>query len=235
MRVLAIETATARGSVAVVGPEGVLAQTSARTAGHLEWLVGAIAETLAQAGLAQTDVDGVAVSIGPGSFMGLRVGVTTASTWAAAANRPVVGVSTLEALAAGSCRAVATGGLVLAALDARRGEIASALFRCSGRGHERVCERLSDDLLAAPANLPDHLPPLTTPVVVVGDALERHATAIATALAPWASAAAPELWWPRAAEVGTLGRDRLLRGEHVDPFHLVPRYTREPDARDFRR
>jgi len=234
MRVLAIETATAVGSVAVVGPQGVLAQTSARTAGHLEWLVGAIAETLAQAGLARADVDGVAVSIGPGSFMGLRVGVITASTWAAAANRPVVGVSTLEALAAGTCRAVATG-LVLPALDARRGEIASALFRCSGSAHEGTGERLCDDLLAAPANLPDLLPSLTTPVVVVGDALERHATAITTALAPWATAAASELWWPRAAEVGTLGRDRLLRGEHVDPFHLVPRYTREPDAREFTR
>ncbi len=237
MRVLAVETATAQGSVAVVGPHGVLAERSARVAGeHLEWLMSAIAEVLSDARLPVDEIDGLAVSIGPGGFMGLRVGLMTASTWAAATGRPLVGISTLEVIAAGVADQAGpsptAAGLVLAAIDARRGEVAAALFRC-GPPRDLAPARLTPDVLTPPSAIGDRLPVITEPLVVAGDALERHHAAITGALAPWATPAPHDRWSPRASVGGVLGRIRLLRGDRDDPLHLVPHYAREPDAKEF--
>ncbi len=233
MRVLAIETATPQGSVAIVGPDGVLAERSARVpGGHLEWLVDAIAAMLAEARLSQDAIDGLVVSTGPGSFSGLRIGLMTASAWAVATGRPLVGVSTLEVIAAGVAGEAAPpdGGLVLAALDVRRGEIATALFRRDGQA-----ARVTPDLILTPAGLRDRLPPIAGGVVVAGDALERHQAAIIDALAPWGAPAPRDCWWPRASIGGALGRARLLGGDRDDPLNLAPRYAREPDARELPR
>lgn len=235
MRVLAIETATAHASVAVVGPQGILAERSASaTGGHLEWLMGAISSVLADADLAAGDIDGLVASMGPGSFMGLRVGLITASTWAKTTGRPVIGVSTLEVIAAGARDPVESGtALVLAAIDARRGEVAAALFRCGPPAAAAFPERLTPDVLIAPSEIRARLPALTEPVIVAGDAQERYQAALMDALGPQAAVAARERWWPRASVGGTLGRVRLLRGDRDDPLRLVPRYAREPDAREF--
>ncbi|MGH2375083.1 MAG: tRNA (adenosine(37)-N6)-threonylcarbamoyltransferase complex dimerization subunit type 1 TsaB [bacterium] len=235
MRVLAIETATPRASVAVLGPQGILAEQSASVSGgHLEWLMGAIAAVLADAGLAAGDIDALVASIGPGGFMGLRVGAVTASTWAMTGGRPVIGVSTLEVIAAGARDpAESSRALVLAAIDARRGEVAAALFRCGPPAPAALPERLTPDLLVAPSEIRARLPALTEQIIVVGDALERYQAVITDALAPQATPAARERWWPRASVGGTLGRARLLRGDRDDPLRLVPRYAREPEAREF--
>ncbi|MGQ0570826.1 MAG: tRNA (adenosine(37)-N6)-threonylcarbamoyltransferase complex dimerization subunit type 1 TsaB [Armatimonadota bacterium] len=226
MRVLAIETATPRGGVAVVGPQGTLSELSAHVpGGHLEWLIPAIDQLLDAAGLRRDDIDGLAVSIGPGGFSGLRIGVATATAWAHSMDRPLVAVSTLEAIAAG----VTGKGLVLAAVDARRGEVAAALFRL-----DESAERRTPDLLVTPEALRDALGPIAEPVTLAGDALDLSAPVLLDALAPWAAAAPPEQWWPRASAVGRLGRLRLLRGESDDPIGLVPVYIRRPDAREFR-
>lgn len=226
MRVLAIETATAWGSVAVAGPDGTLVERSAHVpGGHLEWLIPAIDDLLVSAHLGRADIDGLAVSIGPGGFTGLRIGVAAAAAWAHAMPRPLVGVSTLQAIAAG----VAGPGLVVAALDARRGEVAAALFTCDGAAG---VERLTDDLLGTPEAIRDRLG-RGGPVIVAGDALERHAGALLGALGPLAVAAPRDHWWPRAAVTGRLGRARLLRGDRDDPIGLVPRYVQRPVAREF--
>lgn len=235
MRVLAIETATPWGSVAVVGPAGVLAEESAHVPRkHLEWLVPAIDAVLVGAGLAKDAIEGLAVSLGPGGFSGLRIGLATASAWAVAAGVPLVGVSTLETIAAGAVGIdpAAPGGasLVLAAIDVRRGEIAAALFR-SGRPPTR----LTPDLVLSPAALGDALPPISAGerILVAGDALERYSDAVLAALPPSAVAAPPREWRPKASVSGALGRVRLVRGEGDDPLSLVPRYARHPDAREY--
>lgn len=226
-RVLAIETATARGSVAVVTPEGVLAERSAHVpGGHLEWLIPAVDEVLTAAGLTPPAVDALAVSIGPGGFSGLRIGLATAAAWAHGLSRPLVAVSTLEAIAAG----VSATGLVLAALDARRGEVAAALFR-----HDGEIRCIAGDLLIAPGALGGRLGPIAEPVALAGDALVVHRAALLEALGPRASAAPEELWWPRAAVVGRLGLARLQRGERDDPVGLTPRYARRAVAREYHR
>jgi tRNA threonylcarbamoyladenosine biosynthesis protein TsaB len=219
--VLGIETATARGSVAIVGPDGTVGTRAAQVpGGHLEWLLPAIDDLLTASGLARDAVGGLAVSIGPGGFTGLRIGLMTATAWAAGLGRPVAGVSTLEAIAAGAEHR----GLVLAALDARRGQVAAGLFRVEA---ERAT-RLTPDLLARPAELPARFPPVDGLVLLAGDALERHADALVAALAPHAAAAAPERWWPRAEIVAALGRARLVAGQSDDVVRLAPRYTHAP-------
>jgi tRNA threonylcarbamoyladenosine biosynthesis protein TsaB len=226
MRVLAIETATAWGSVAVVSDAGVLADREALVpGGHLEWLHPAIDAVLSDVTLAPHEIEGVAVSIGPGSFTGLRIGVATAAAWARALDRPLAAISTLQVIAAGLDRP----GLVLAALDARRGEIVTALFRRDGE-----TLRVTEDILVAPAALRGALPSLTEPVVVAGDALERHEQTIVEALGDRTTMAARDAWRPRARVLGALGRVRLLRGERDDPVGLVPRYAQRPVAREYR-
>ena len=197
MRALAIETSTAWGSVALVDAGGVVAERSARVPGqHLEWLVGAIDGMLAEAGLDRRLVDGLAVSIGPGRFNGLRIGLATASAWARTAGRPLAGISTLDAIAAGtsveSARherggaeqpgvTHAEGTLVLAVLDVRRGDLAAALYRRAGD-----LRRLMANVVVPPAGLRDALPAISEPLIVAGDGLERYQAAVLAALAPWA-------------------------------------------------
>lgn len=220
MNVLAIETATALGGVAVVGPDGLMAERAAYVpGGHLEWLVPAIDAVLGDAGLRRDEVDALAVSIGPGGFSGLRIGVTTAASWAHARGLPLVAVATLDVLAAG----LGARGLVLAAIDARRGEVAAALYSVGDDLH-----RLTQDLLAAPDGLPRCLPDREQPVIIVGDALERHGPALLMALAPGASAAPRDRWWPRASVGGLMARARLAQGQHDDPVGLVPHYVQRP-------
>ncbi len=100
--------------------------------GHAEHLMAVIDEALAQAGVTFADLGAVAVSIGPGSFTGIRVGVSAARGLALALSVPVVGVTTLEALAF-EARATVPGRAILAALDGGRGEIHAALFGADGK------------------------------------------------------------------------------------------------------
>jgi tRNA threonylcarbamoyladenosine biosynthesis protein TsaB len=240
MRVLAIDTATRRGSVAVAGPDGTLAERSADVpGGHLEWLVPAIAETLGDAGLGPDAVDGLVVSIGPGGFTGLRVGVATAVLWARARDIPMLGLSTLEIIAAG----VSHRGLVLAALDARRGEITVAMFRrgapsagVRGAGApsaDAPIERLTPDLLATVDTLPAQLGPVGEPIRLAGDAMAVYGGALVAALVPYGTEAPAHEWWPRAAVAAALGRRRLVAGERHEPIGLVPRYVPRAVAREF--
>jgi tRNA threonylcarbamoyladenosine biosynthesis protein TsaB len=224
-RVLAIDTSTAWGSVAVIDADGLVAERAAHVpAAHLEWLIPAIDALLTDARLTRDSIGGLVVSRGPGGFSGLRIGIATAAAWAHSLGLPLVGVPTLEVIAAG----VETTGLVLAALDARRGEIAGALFR---RG-DRI-ERLTPDQLLRPETIRDRLPSIETPTVLAGDALEHYAQALLDALRPWAIVAPTAEWRPRAAVAGAIGRARLLRGDYDDPLRLVPHYVRHPDAREF--
>lgn len=139
MYVLAIETATPVVSVALVEASGAtLAHASARRPReHVEMLTPMVSWVLSQAGVAGRDVAGVAVGTGPGRFSGLRVGVSSAKALAQAWGVPVVGLSTLDVLAAEQAPAcgrlfaseVALDPVVCAVVDARRGECFAALYR----------------------------------------------------------------------------------------------------------
>jgi tRNA threonylcarbamoyladenosine biosynthesis protein TsaB len=135
MLMLTIETSTPTERVAVVLDSSVLAElTETVGRGHTEKLLGAVESVLSRSSVRLRDLDAIGVSIGPGRFSGLRVGLATAKGLAAASGLPVVPVETLAALAESARPFV---GLICPMLDARRGEVYGALFRL-GEGRERV-------------------------------------------------------------------------------------------------
>lgn len=215
MRILAIETATASGSVALLERDRLVADLTAEVPQrHLEWLAPAIGRLLGEAGWAAADVEAVAVSVGPGAFTGLRIGIATAAAWARARGIPLIATSTLETVAEG----LEAVGLVCPVLDARRGEVAGALFERNG-----APRRLLEDLVAPVDALLARLPRDRT-VVFAGDALARYRGALGTH--PRGAFAPPEQWPPRAAATGALAWRRLSRGERDDPYRVAPVYAR---------
>ncbi len=219
MRVLAIETATATGSIALLeGPTLVAERTEAIPMHHLEWLVPSIQRVLAEVGWQMETIEGIGVSQGPGSFMGVRIGIATASAWAKARRIPVVGVPTLGALAMG----VDAHGWICPILDVRRGDVAAALFRRDG-----ALVRISEDVVAPVETVLGQLPP--EPVLTfAGDGLERYGPAIQAARGDRATLAPRGQWVPRARAIGRLAWERLARGEGDDPYELLPIYSRHP-------
>lgn len=124
MNILAIDTSSSVGSAAVIAHGEVLAESSARVrATHSEEILAMVSEVLARGGLRPVDIQLVAVGIGPGSFTGVRIGMATAKGLHIALDVPLVGVTSLNAMAASAWGAE---GYVLTALDARRDELYAA-------------------------------------------------------------------------------------------------------------
>lgn len=221
MRVLGVETATGQGGVAIVGPEGVLAEvTLSVTAGYGERLLPALDRLLAVADLSPEQVDGYAISIGPGSFTGLRIGLATVKGLALATGKPLAAVPTLEALAAilPFCPHP-----VCPLLDARKGEIYWALFALE----EGEPVRLLEDAVCPLEVL---LPKITRPTVFVGDGVAAYGDALRLRLRGRALFPPPGRAGASPAVVAARGRARLLRGEAEDVDRLVPRYLRLAEA-----
>lgn len=173
MRILTIETSTPVEEVAVVEDGGVLhARRSRAGRGRADELVAAIADVLSLSNASLSDLDGVAVSVGPGRFTGLRVGLATAKGLAAATGLPVIPVPTLDALA---MSAGVAEGLVCPLLDARRGEVYAALFRLSGK-----TTRLMPDTALAPGDLAARVLGFAegAPVLFVGTGADLYSSEI---------------------------------------------------------
>lgn len=221
MRVLGVETATGQGGVAVVGPEGLLAEvTLSVTAGYAERLLPALEQLLAVADIRPETLDGYAISIGPGSFTGLRIGLATVKGLALATGKPLAAVPTLEALAA---TLPFCAHPVCPILDARKGGVYCALFALEGA--EAV--RLMEDTVCS---LDALLPKITRPTVFIGDALASYGEALRRRLRGNALFPPPGRAGASPAVVAALGRARLLKGEAEDVDRLVPRYLRLAEA-----
>jgi tRNA threonylcarbamoyladenosine biosynthesis protein TsaB len=215
VRVLAVDTTSPRGSVAVAGPEGVLAEARVVTSdGHSRWLLTAVKALLAGLGLEAGAVELFAVTTGPGSFTGLRVGLGSVQGLALASGRPCLGLATLDVLAgAGGGAYPATVALV----DAYRDEVYSGVYDGAGRllGERRVGPLVS---------VLEGLPPGTA---FVGDPAVAQRDAIGAAV-PGASFPAfpPFLAGPLAAAALRLGLAAA-----APPSALRPLYLRGADLR----
>ncbi len=216
MRVLAIDTALAACSAAVLDTEhgGVVAAVSLpMTRGHAEALMPLVARVMDQTGLAFTDLDRVAVTTGPGSFTGLRVGIAAARGIALATDKPAVGLSTLFAYAAPQM-AADDRIPVVAAIDARHGHVYLQVFGPGGRtlSAPRLAP-LREAVQAASA----------VPTCIVGSAAQSVAAALSQAdAAPAAVDARPA---PDIAWVARIGAG-LPEGQSPPK----PQYLRAPDA-----
>jgi tRNA threonylcarbamoyladenosine biosynthesis protein TsaB len=219
MIVLGLDTATRTASVGLVSDERELAERSAGGARRLAASVLPMVEgILGEAGLAVGDVDLIAVSAGPGSFTGLRVGMSIAKGVALATGCEVVAVPTLQALAMVAGR---RPGPICPVLDARRGEVYAALF--GGDRHER----LIDDCAVSPEDLARLIAP---PSVLLGDGVEPYLETWRRLIPQPVEFLSFSQFHPRAVTVARLGL-RLYRERGGDRLaDLVPRYCRAPEA-----
>ncbi len=165
-------------------------------------------------------VDAFAVTVGPGSFTGLRIGLATVKAWCDALNKPAVAVGSLDAMA----RAIDRPGLVCPVFDARRSEVYAALFR-DGR-------RLTPDLALAPQKLCDELDKYDGPVTFGGDGLGPWEGELRARLGPRFQAVAPERRLNMAYAAAMIALDKLLRGETDDAASLTPVYLRLSEAEE---
>lgn len=239
MRTLAIDTAGYGGSVALLDDDRLLGGLELPAGAQAERLPGAIEELLAERGWAPSGLELVAVSLGPGSFTGVRIGLAAAQGLTFGLDIPLVGVTNLELLAAWSDLVLeGQGGLYVALMDARRGEYYLAAFR-PGEAGAAPTDSSAGRLISVVApsavartdlriTLEPYLDGLAGPLVLCGDGVPL---------------AAPDLvHWPEdrrtvnpprpgdaATLLGRLGGEAFRR-EGAPPL-LEPLYLRAPDAR----
>lgn len=221
MRVMALETSTLAGGVALLEDGQPIAELSLDVAfTHSERLMAMIDQLLRDCRWTVRDLRGLAVSVGPGSFTGLRVGIATAKGLALALDLPIAPVPTLDALAA---RLPFADAPVCPVLDARKGEVYLSLYVARGQGE---MERLWDYLALAPRVAAERL---EAPVILVGNGVPACLPHVAP-LESGVRIAPPALSLPSAAVVGQIGHAMLLAGQGVSGDELAPQYLRPSEA-----
>lgn len=226
-RLLAIESATDWLSIALCdGPDCVLERSATETRQHASALMPMIAEALETAGWALDSVGALGVSIGPGSFTSLRIGLATAKGLAFGRGWRAVGVSTLEAMAAPVLADEGASGPVLALLDARRGEWYAGAWGRSEAGRSNV---LAEGLYV-PETLAADLGDAVTGGTIVCPEPSRWNEALAAVGIEPSQVVEGEAARPRARAIGQLAWAGLERGEGGPVEALAARYLRRAEA-----
>lgn len=218
MKLLAIDTSTDYLSLAVMRGDKALARIYKRAPrSHSSLLMPMIDDILKRSKTALKDLDGFCLSIGPGSFTGLRIGAVTVKGLAFVTKKPIVAVPTLDAIAFNERKFC---GIICPVLDARKNKVYAALYRSDGDNVKRI----SAFLLVEVSDLLKRLKRYDN-VLFLGDFAEKIAR-----LLPGAKIAAKS-WQPRPEAVGILGADyfrkrRFVKVEDLEPLYI---YSRECD------
>jgi len=221
MKTLAFESSAKTASVALLEddvPVAVFTQNSGLT--HSKTLLKLAENLLQNTQTRFSDVDLFAVANGPGSFTGIRIGVSLVKGLAFALDKPCIGVSTLEAMAYTLPKQEA---YVCAVMDARVKQVYNAIFDLQSASPVRICE----DRAISLDTLQQHLQKLERPVVFIGDGSELCAAAfkMPEALLP------PHMRYQNAYGVGRLAVNTFCsQAAETDPAKLVPHYLRLPQA-----
>lgn len=219
MLTLAFESSAKAASVALVRDGKLISQYS-QCSGltHSRTLLPMAEDMLRNAELGLDKVDVFAVAYGPGSFTGIRIGVSTVKGLAWATEKPCVGVSTLEAMA---WHGLAVGGYICPVMDARRSQVYNGLFKIEGEKPIRLCE---DRAIALPL-LGDELKKLDAPVFLVGDGAELTAAYLKEQGLPYVLAP-DNLRWQSAWGVAMAAMDKTPGNAD----ELLPVYLRLSQA-----
>lgn len=215
-RILSIETSTSICSVAIHEQGELIALAEIKEPGaHAEKLLLLVDEVFEKAGLSFADLDAVAVSQGPGSYTGLRIGVSTAKGIAYALEIPLIGINTLQAMAAS--QPVAPGDYVVAVLDARRKEVYTQTFGDSLQELSPIeAVVLEEGVFASILD--------KGRVYFVGDGVEKVKEEVKSAnalfIADWAISLS-------AKNMGILASEKHARQEWEDLAYFVPNYLKE--------
>ena len=194
-------------------------------------LVETVDAALADAGMTRADVGGYLVGRGPGSFTGVRIGISTAKGLAVGANVPLMGASTLDACAWTAWQA-GTRGMLAVAADAMRGEVYPALYDLDDQGPHRLFER---ERVVKAAAVADEWASRTDSdsLQLTGDGLARHGALFERA-GLMERALPRELWWPSGAGLlaAAASPEGLAAAGSTDPGAVLPVYTRLSDAEE---
>ena len=222
MLILGIESATAQVGCAIGGHEGVLASAhSARAKRHAEILTPQIDFVRRQARVELREISVVAIDIGPGLFTGLRVGIASGMAIAHALGVPMIGVTSLDLLA---FPVRFTSRLVVAAIDARRGELFHAFYRTVPGG----MQRMTDYAVSTPDDLASEILAHSEECLLVGDgALRYHEVFDGLRKVEIADHGFAH---PSAAALVQLAHAQALREQFVKPWEIQPLYLRKPDV-----
>lgn len=223
MSILAIDTATQVSSVAVASETRLLAElTMQARLTHSETLLPHMEQVLKMANVKKEELEGIAVSLGPGSFTGLRIGLAAAKAVCYALKLPLVGVPTLEALA---WHYPVAGVRVMTLLDAQKGNA----YRQSFRWHNGRMEALEEITVVSLPEVIASCAALQEPVVLLGDVVSKK-IAGKFELPSNVSLAPAHLVMPRAACVAMVGLKKLAVGETGNVMDMEPIYIRRSEA-----
>ncbi len=223
---MGLDTAGPVAFVALVADGGVLGEVARPATSHCMELPAAVEELLGRAGLRFRDLFGISVGLGPGSFTGLRVGLSYAKGLGLALGCAVVGVPTFDSLVLtvlGARRPISIGTMVCPVVDARKGEVYSALYRRTPDG----IEKLTDDLVLPLEYLVQQL---SGRVVFAGDLKADEASKLAATRGVHSITLEERELNSRGRYVAALGAERLARKKANSPRTLEPLYVRTAEA-----
>lgn len=224
--ILSCDTATSNCSIALTrgGFENcqVIASVSLNSGiTHSRRLLGSIEWLLYESSLTLDDVSAIAVGLGPGSFTGLRISMATAKGLCQGSDKPLIGVSSLDAIAAS---VVASEKLICAVLDARKKEVYGCFYRCSGKDIARPC---SEPFVLQPENLAQQI---LEPVILVGDGVDAYAAVWTDVLGNKCEKATNRQKFPAADIIGFLAAEKYYNNDFLPVDSAVPAYLRASDA-----
>lgn len=220
--ILAIENTGICGSVALVCASHCIGEHSLQTRmTHSKRLLSSVAYLMEEAQLDWEQLDAIAISLGPGSFTGLRIGLSTVKGLSLASSIPLIGVPTLEAMASQFSYAAYQ---VCSVIDARKKEVYAALFQPETNGS---LQRLSADLVIPPEDLAKKI---TAPTLLIGDGAELYSDLFKDILGANAIFPPPHLSFPRAVYIGFHAIPLWEQKKFLDPASATPIYIRPSDA-----
>ena len=223
MKVLGIDTSTSCGSVGLVDDGKLISEYILDVpVTHSERLLGAIEFVLGEARCAIRDLDGWAISLGPGSFTGLRIGVSTVKGLAFATGKPVAGISSLEVLAS---QVSPTPYLICPVLDARKREVYASFYHYDEE--KGTIRRQSPYQAIRPGHLIQGIEKRT---IFIGEGVRTYGNLFKESLPSLAAFACPSLNILHGSTVADLGLELLHLGETLDLSNFTPIYIRPSEA-----
>lgn len=222
MLILSVDSSASPASVCLFRDNKILSEYYINVGlTHSQTLVAMIESMLTVTGIKSEDIDLYAVNNGPGSFTGVRIGVSAVKGMAYAQNKPCIAVSTLHSMAANF---LSDNAVVCSCMDARRHQVYNAVFRI----HNGEIDRLCDDRAISVADLIEELKGTDEPVILAGDGAELVYNSSkelnCVHLAP------PAQRFQRASSVAVIAADKAEKGEMISPASLMPSYLRLSQA-----
>ncbi|MCK4240297.1 MAG: tRNA (adenosine(37)-N6)-threonylcarbamoyltransferase complex dimerization subunit type 1 TsaB [Candidatus Atribacteria bacterium] len=224
MKILGIDTSTKICSLGLIEEEAILIEYTFNNLQkkHSSVLMPAIKDIFEKVNLKLQDIDGIAVSLGPGSFTGLRISLGVAKGLSYASSLPLLGIPTLDALAF-SLKGVPC--LICPILDAKKDEIYNVVFR-GGNNFKKVMDYKCEDI----NSLLIRLSSLKEKIIFIGEGLIRYQEIIKEKIGKDALFIDPQLVFPRGANIAFLGLEKLKKGKEDNISTLSPLYLRKSEA-----